>query len=112
MPPITDFRKGATASLSLPFTNQPKSTAILRGTMTGILENGLLAKAFPGKSPGSKTSTFLLDELLDCHSNGDVKCKFEKSGMVLGRMVVTSKYQPNHDGPFTTIADVMQNEED
>jgi DNA (cytosine-5)-methyltransferase 1 len=81
-----------------------------------ILEKGTLAKAFPVTSENSlfpiefelKGDIISISE--NFNKNGTTGV-FENAGLMLNGLVTTLKTQPNYDGNFTVLKDLLQNGE-
>ncbi len=81
-----------------------------------ILQVGTLAKAFPARSETAlfETEFTLKGDLVSVSANFNKQQSvglFENTGLMIGGIVTTVKTKPNYTGPFTTLADVIQNGE-
>ncbi|WP_442796020.1 DNA (cytosine-5-)-methyltransferase [Pelobium manganitolerans] len=81
-----------------------------------ILEHGTLAEAFPVTSEHSlfPTGFKLKGDIVSVSENfnkGGTKALFENTGLMINGLVTTLKTQPNYDGNFTILKDLIQNGE-
>lgn len=96
---------------SLIFSKMKESKAI-----DWISYAGTIPKAFPIKNlDDDKLTNFKLrGSLSDITTNFNkqaTKSPFENSGIMVNGLVSTLKSEPNYDGPFTVLGDVLQNGE-
>jgi DNA (cytosine-5)-methyltransferase 1 len=81
-----------------------------------ILEDGTLAEAFPVTSENSlfPTEFILKGDIVSIsenfNKNGTIGL-FENTGLMINGFVTTLKTQPNYDGKFTVLKDLIQNGE-
>lgn len=81
-----------------------------------ILEEGTLAEAFPVSSEKSmSTKEFeIKGDIVSISKNfnkNGITGIFENSGLMINGLVTTLKTQPNYDGEFTLLRDLIQNGE-
>jgi DNA (cytosine-5)-methyltransferase 1 len=81
-----------------------------------ILEDGTLAEAFPVTSENSLFSTEfeLKGDIVSISENfnkNGTTGLFENTGLMINGLVTTLKTQPNYDGNFTILKDLIQNGE-
>jgi DNA (cytosine-5)-methyltransferase 1 len=81
-----------------------------------ILEEGVLANAFPITSENSlfPTEFKLIGDIVSISENfnkNGVKGVFENAGVMINGSVTTIKTQPNYEGNYTILKDLIQNGE-
>jgi DNA (cytosine-5)-methyltransferase 1 len=81
-----------------------------------VLEEGTLADAFPVTSENSllPTEFELKGDIVSISENFNKNGKtglFENTGLIINGLVTTLKTQPNYDGNFTILKDLIQNGE-
>jgi DNA (cytosine-5)-methyltransferase 1 len=81
-----------------------------------ILEDGTLAEAFPVTSKNSlfPTEFELKGDIVSISENFNINGTtglFENTGLMINGLVTTLKTQPNYDGNFTILKDLIQNGE-
>lgn len=81
-----------------------------------ILEEGTLAEAFPITSENTlfPTEFKLKGDIVSISENfnkGGTTGLFENAGLMINGLVTTLKTQPNYDGKFTILRDLIQNGE-
>jgi DNA (cytosine-5)-methyltransferase 1 len=81
-----------------------------------ILEEGVLANAFPVTSENSlfPTEFKLIGDIVSISENfnkNGVKGVFENAGVMINGSVTTIKTQPNYEGNYTILKDLIQNGE-
>lgn len=82
-----------------------------------MLENGVLARAFPVKEAGHRSGdSFSIDgSLVDVTNEFNVgpgrPSPFQNSGLMVDRMVSTLHVEPDYSGPRMTLGDVLVPEE-
>lgn len=81
-----------------------------------ILEEGTLAEAFPVTSENTlfPTEFKLKGDIVSISENfnkGGTSGHFENTGLMINGLVTTLKTQPNYDGKFTILRDLIQNGE-
>ena len=81
-----------------------------------ILEEGTLAEAFPITSENTlfPTEFKLKGDIVSISENfnkGGTTGLFENTGLMMNGLVTTLKTQPNYDGKFTILRDLIQNGE-
>jgi len=78
--------------------------------MNSLIEQGVLAKAFPAMAMTASPKRFLLSDLFFPNSaanpNNSKQC-FEKSGMIIDRQVITSNYRARYQGDYKTLSNVL-----
>ena len=81
-----------------------------------ISDTGTIPKAFPIKNLDDKKLTNFklrgsLTEITNNFNKQGTNSPFENSGIMVNGLVSTLKSEPNYDGPFTVLGDVLQNGE-
>lgn len=87
------------------------------GQLNWLFEEGILAAAFPTKKLGhSNVSVFSikgsLAHISSSFSKGSKLSPFKNSGLMLNSEVFTEDLQPAYDGPFLTLGDILQDEDE
>jgi DNA (cytosine-5)-methyltransferase 1 len=81
-----------------------------------ILEEGTLAEAFPVTSENTLFPTEFelkgdIVSISEKFNKGGTTRLFENTGLMINGLVITLKTQPNYDGKFTILRDLIQNGE-
>ncbi|MEI7503449.1 MAG: DNA (cytosine-5-)-methyltransferase [Paludibacter sp.] len=80
-----------------------------------LLEEGIMAKAFPASSEVVQPTEFeLIGDIVEISDNFNKNAKsgmFENSGMMINGLVTTIKTKPLHDGDFIKMKDIIENTE-
>ena len=85
-----------------------------KNTYDWVLNNGVLAKAFPHYTNQLLQETFELEkDLIKLSKNfnkNSQEHKFENSGIMVNSVVQTIKSEPKFDGKFTKLKDILENQ--
>jgi DNA (cytosine-5)-methyltransferase 1 len=87
-----------------------------RDPRTWLLEEGILAEAFP--STGRSTTAFTIEgdlaEITERFNTGKTagNSPFGNTGLMCGRLVHTAHVEPVHSGTSTTLGDILLNDKD
>jgi DNA (cytosine-5)-methyltransferase 1 len=73
-----------------------------------IVEDSVYAKELPIKSKLTLKKNSTVDGYIDIVDFSDnFSFKFENTGIMQGSDIFTGKYEPDYDGPFTTLDDIV-----
>lgn len=72
--------------------------------------NGKLISEFEGKSVESKKTIMDYCDIVDVSDNFNME--FENAGVMTDGVIYTEKTIPKHDGPFTLLKDILENDVD
>lgn len=85
-----------------------------KNTFDWVLNNGVLAKAFPHYTNHLLPETFELEkDLIKLSKNfnkNSQEYNFENSGIMVNSVVQTIKSEPKFDGKFTKLKDILENQ--
>jgi DNA (cytosine-5)-methyltransferase 1 len=79
-----------------------------------MTKEGVIAKAFPVKEEARIQELEIEGNLVEITDNFNKSGKlspFENTGILIGKKVITARTQPDYEGDFTLLGDVLQNGE-
>lgn len=87
---------------------------IVQNKIEWVLLNGTMAKAFPVNTDGEIKTLEIDGELDEISKNFNLKrgkTKFENSGIIVNRKVITVKVKPNYNEGIKTLGSILDTEE-